>query len=461
MIIFTSICANYTHKARLLAESVKRHIPDATFIVCLTEQYIPEKVKCEYFDEIILSKDVWKDEFNRFIFKHSIVEASTSVKGRFLQYLLEKYKQEDKIIYLDPDCYVYSDFMELRELLDERPIVVCPHLLQPGNIDMELSSTSHGIYNLGFLAVRRCDETKKFVDWWTDRLGLFCYDDIPRGIFTDQKWIDLAPCFFDVEIFKHRGYDFSIWSLLDCGMTEENGEYFIKGNPLRFIHFSGQGAMAEKCIRNWLPEGAHPFKDLYKEYSALHEKSDSDNVSKEKWTYNYYTDGTVIDNACRIAYRENIYKLNIENPFELNNALITEEIALCDVPAKERKKKPGLSEQIMQDFCGLWNRNKKIIFYGAGKYGAEFYTFCKNKDLSVECFIVGDDSGQTEFCGLPVVSAFCNNYNKAEVIVVLTLREALHEEVIYKLTDAGYKDIYPAAGENQYGMLHRLIKNNL
>ena len=37
MIIFTSICANYLHKARCLAESVKTHMPDAQFFVCLTE----------------------------------------------------------------------------------------------------------------------------------------------------------------------------------------------------------------------------------------------------------------------------------------------------------------------------------------------------------------------------------------------------------------------------------------
>ena len=91
---------------------------------------------------------------------------------------------------------------------------------------------------MGILTVNRSDEAIRFINWWADRLYLFCYDDIARGIFTDQKWIDLAPCFFDVEIFKHRGYDFATWSLLDCGMTEENGKFFVKGDPLRFIHFS-------------------------------------------------------------------------------------------------------------------------------------------------------------------------------------------------------------------------------
>lgn len=320
MIVFTSICTNYAHKARTLAKSVKDNIPDAKFIVCLTEREVKGSMEYPYFDEVILSKDMWEGNFNRYIYKHAIVEASTAVKGRFFQYLIKNYPKEDKFVYLDPDCYVYSDFVELRKLLDSRPIVLCPHLLQPGNVDMELSSTAHGVYNLGFLAVNRSEEAVKFIDWWAERLYLFCYDDIQRGIFTDQKWIDLAPCFFDVEILKHRGYDFATWSLLDCGMIEEDGNYYVKGDALRFIHFSGYGATIEKCMNDWLPEGDHPFKELYKEYCILHEQNNEDQVSKTPWGYGTYYSGESIDDSLRVKYRDNNdVMFSLEDPFALDN----------------------------------------------------------------------------------------------------------------------------------------------
>lgn len=323
MIVFTSICTNYAHKARTLAESVKRNIPDAKFLVCLTEREMPDVMKYPYFDEVILSKDMWEGNFNRYIYKHAIVEASTAVKGRFFQYIMKRYPEEGKYVYLDPDCFVYSDFVELRELLDTRPIVLCPHLLQPGNIDMELSSTAHGVYNLGFLAVNQSREAMDFINWWADRLYLFCYDDIQKGIFTDQKWIDLAPCFFDVEILKHRGYDFATWSLLDCGMTKENEKYFVKGDPLRFIHFSGYGATIEKCMGDWLPEGEHPFRELYEAYSNMHDKNNQDQVSKTAWSYSRYDSGEVIDDSLRVKYRDNHEVMfAIEDPFALDNAQI-------------------------------------------------------------------------------------------------------------------------------------------
>ena len=320
MIIFTSICANYTHKARTLAESVKLHMPDAKFFVCMTEREKTDVMKFDAFDEVILSKDMWGGNFDRFIYKHAIVEASTSVKAHFFQYLMKRFPEETEFIYLDPDCYVYSDFVELKALLKERPIILCPHLLQPGNIDMELSSTAHGVYNLGFLAVNHSEEAVKFINWWAERLYLFCYDDILRGIFTDQKWIDLAPCFFDVEVLKHRGYDFAPWSLLNCGMTKEDGKYYVKGDELRFIHFSGYGASAQKCMKDWLPEGEHPFKELYAQYAEKHEKNNEDNVSKTPWTYDYYVSGEKIDDSLRVKYRSNYdVMFSMENPFAISN----------------------------------------------------------------------------------------------------------------------------------------------
>lgn len=321
MIVFTSICANYLHKARTLADSVKKHMPNAHFVVCLVEREIKDCFRYPAFDEIILAKDAWEGNFDQFIYKHAIVEASTSVKGQFFRHLYKKYPQETEYIYLDPDTFVYDDFVELRALLKEHPIILCPHLLQPGNIDMELSSTAHGVYNLGFLAVNNSDEAKKFIQWWTDRLRLYCYDDIPRGIFTDQKWVDLAPCFFDVYICKHRGYDFATWSLLDCGMTEENGVYKVKGDPLRFIHFSGYGRVAEKCMKDWLPAGSHPFRNLYTAYSALHDSNNADHISQTPWSYALYESGEKVSDKLRIEYRKRcIDGFPTPNPFALSNA---------------------------------------------------------------------------------------------------------------------------------------------
>ncbi len=321
MIIFTSVCSNYIHKARCLAQSVKQHMPYARFFVCLTEREVPANARCKEFDEIVLSKDMWPGNFDHFIFKHAIVEASTAVKGEFFRYLLKTYPNETEFVYLDPDCYVYDDMPELREKLKTRPIVLCPHLLKPGNILMELSSTAHGVYNLGFLAVNHSEEAVKFINWWADRLQKYCYDDIPNGIFTDQKWIDLAPCFFDTEIFKHHGYDFATWSLMDAGLSVKDGRYFVEGDPLRFIHYSGyDGNAIDCCMRDWMPADETIFHGLYAAYRELHDRNDADHISQTPWSYSNYTSGEKIDNEVRIAYRNNLERMStVADPFALSN----------------------------------------------------------------------------------------------------------------------------------------------
>lgn len=325
MIFYTSICANYLPKAMALAESVKAHHPDATFVLCLVEREVPLVAReFAHFDDVVLAKDAGWDNFDAFMFRHSIVEASTAVKPRFLQYLLERFLDADKVVYLDPDVLVYGEFVELRRLLDDHTIVLAPHLLRPGNVDMEISSLAHGSYNLGFLAVRRSENAERFLDWWASRLFLFCYDDKVRGIFTDQKWIDLAPSFFDVHILKHHGYDFATWSLLGSDLKEEGGQYVVNGDPLRFIHFSGlDSGTIEKAISWWLTdENKATFVKLYSEYAGLLNAHGQQIIGRTPWDYDTYADGAPISKDVRVLYRDPALWAAVPCPFEADDKTI-------------------------------------------------------------------------------------------------------------------------------------------
>lgn len=307
MIFFTSICANYLPKAMTLAESVKRRCKDAHFVLCLVEREAPNvATSYPHFDEVVLAKDAGWEHFDRFMFRHAIVEASTAVKAQFMLDLFRRHPDETKFVYLDPDALVYSEFVELDALLgEEASIVLCPHLLRPGNIDMEISSLAHGCYNLGFLAVRRSQNALNFLSWWAERLFRFCYDDMSRGIFTDQRWVDLAPCFFDVTVLKHHGYDFATWSLLNSDLREVDGRYVVNGDPLRFIHFSGlDSGTIDKAIGWWLTENnRNTFVDLYEAYKQLLVDHGQATLGSSPWSYANYADGRKVSNDARVAYR--------------------------------------------------------------------------------------------------------------------------------------------------------------
>ena len=341
-----------------LAESVKRLCPNASFVLCLVERQVPDAA-AEFpdFDAIILAKDAGWANFDSFIFRHTIVEAATAVKPRFMLHLVELYQSESKFVYLDPDVLVYSNLIELEELLDRESIVLCPHLLRPGNIDMEISSLAHGSYNLGFLAVRRSQNSLDFLNWWAERLFLFCYDDKSRGIFTDQKWVDLVPSFFDAHIFKHHGYDFATWSLLGSDLRQTQDGYLVNGDALRFIHFSGiDSGTIDKAIDWWLTDdNKSTFVALYKEYRGLLSQYGQEELGKLPWSYSTYADGSPVDNAVRIAYRNRDLWQVYPRPFDIDGARILhaaggKEISIESSQSAELAASNGLFDRFCRSY---------------------------------------------------------------------------------------------------------------
>lgn len=307
MIICTSICANYLPKALTLAKSLREHQKGARFVICLVEESIPDLgAHANLVDEIILARDLGIPRFNSFIFRHRIVEAATAVKGHLFLHLLEKNPGEQDFVYIDPDCMLFSPLRELEEALDRHDIVLTPHLLSPGNVDMELSSLKHGAFNLGFLAIRRSAAGESLVRWWADRLYRFCYEDFAAGLFTDQKWINLAPCFYDVHVLRHPGYNFATWNFLERKLSKSGEAFIVDGSfPLRFVHFSGYDrGEFDECNRRWAEPSRQAFgAELSSRYKAQEDLFKQAGFGSTPWSYATFRDGSRIPDSLRHALR--------------------------------------------------------------------------------------------------------------------------------------------------------------
>lgn len=328
MVVFTSICMNYLPKALVLGDSLKKHNKNVKFVVVLLEREIPDcwpKKADKIIDKVILAKDLGFEDFDKFIFKHSIVEASTSVKGKALVYLLEN--EDDKVVYIDPDIKIYNSLDNLSKILDEHDIVFTPHLTIPelNEIDIqnnELCALQHGVYNLGFVAVRNSDEGIKFAKWWDNRLELYCYDDIPKGIFTDQRWCDLAPAYFDVYILKNPGYNMAPWNLSTRKITYKNNKILVNDKyELVFFHYSGFDSGANELVFNYyVPDKKNYIYKLRDEYIKEMNENEQSSIGKFPWTYNYYFNGDCINRDIRCQYRDTkLFATIEENPFALSD----------------------------------------------------------------------------------------------------------------------------------------------
>lgn len=354
MIVYTSICMNYLPKALCLGESLKKTNPNVKFYVILLEREIPDEwpeIANKLIDEVILAKDLGWEDFDKYIFKHSIVEASTSVKGQALVYLLKNVS--DKVLYIDPDIYVYKELNELDKLLDKNDVILTPHLTIPESnktdIDNnELCALQHGVYNLGFVGVKNSNEGLKFANWWNDRLQLYCYDDIPKGIFTDQRWIDLAPAYFNVYILKHPGYNMAPWNLSTRKLSIKDDKILVNDEyELFFFHYSGFDSGANENVFNYyVKDKKNVIYKLRNEYVDKMNLFGQDTLGKYKWTYSRYNDSRVIDRETRIIYRDAGFdKIIRVNPFSLSDKHIKEMIS----PTKfEDQKSDSFLREIMR-----------------------------------------------------------------------------------------------------------------
>ena len=237
---FTICAANYIAFARVLMRGIARHHPDAARYVILVDEHAADFSGGDF--EVVRARELELPEFESFCFRYDVTELCTAIKPYAI---LELFKRNfDGCIYLDPDVAVFGALDEaLAALAGDGQAALTPHRLTPGTgagwpQDRDLLKV--GAYNLGFLAVRRTAQVVAIVRWWAKRLERECLIAFEKGLFVDQKWIDLWPSFCaNTAILRHPGYNVAYWNLGERKVERSEHGYLVNGAPLVFFHFSG------------------------------------------------------------------------------------------------------------------------------------------------------------------------------------------------------------------------------
>jgi hypothetical protein len=250
MTIAFSICSyNYAALAFALYQSLKEHNPEIRFFLALVdsgENYLRLKEKGPEGLTVIRVNENVVEGYADLEKRYNIVELNTAVKPFIFEYLFSRYPDCKQILYLDPDIQVYHSFSEeLLNWFNEYDIILTPHVLVSDLQDKlairERAFLNTGMFNLGFLGLKRCPTTDALLQWWKLRLTYWGYVNVFEGLFTDQIWINFVPLYYDkVLIFKHWGANVAHWNLWERKILKIKGKYFINDekHPLLFYHFS-------------------------------------------------------------------------------------------------------------------------------------------------------------------------------------------------------------------------------
>lgn len=241
-IVFTICSTNYIAQAIALGHSMAKYNPDYDFVIGLVDRKHPDVDYTKIPFTILEVENIPITDFEGMVNRYDIVELNTSVKPCYFNYFLSLNKY-NYLIYMDPDTEVFAAFDALESELVENDIVITPHFLSPINDDKwqaEEDFLNAGVYNLGFIAIKDTDNSRKMIDWWEDRLRTKAYINFCKGMFTDQLWISFVPAFYErVKIFKNMGYNVAYWNLHERTLSVVDGKYFINDTtPLVFYHYA-------------------------------------------------------------------------------------------------------------------------------------------------------------------------------------------------------------------------------
>ncbi len=328
-----TICSiNYINKAIIFFDSFKKNNPACEVFLILADRKITHQ-KIEDLKklgiQILWVEDLGISNLLQKAFCFDIIEFNTNIKPRALQLLLETY---EKVIYFDPDICVFNSVQAVLDELEPYAILLTPHYLLPIQDsqkpnDWEL--LKFGVFNLGFIAVKRHPSTTAFLQWWSSRCLELGFYEPQSGLAVDQKWISLAPGFFEgIKVSRNLGLNAAFWNLHERHLSFKDDSWWVnQTTPLIFMHFSSfddqnSAVVARKQTR--VADGSRPdFEAIAAPYRTAIQANQHLGFEAVPYGFSMFTDGQLISPTLRRLYAallvEQPKMFTDDDPFQVNS----------------------------------------------------------------------------------------------------------------------------------------------
>lgn len=324
-VAFTICAKNYIGLAQILESSIKKYNSNTDFFIFVADEMDEAEIGHGVSNILIGKKclDIDPLVWEKMSFWYDLTSFCTAIKPHCFQWIMDNTPYEN-IIYFDPDIYVFNSLEYVFHELQTYSVVLTPHILHmekqfSGDI-LEKGILYSGIYNLGFLAMKRSEDARKVSEWWANRLIEKCTADSLDSYFYDQRWMDFLPAFLDrksVLISRNMGMNVAPWNFFERKIVQKEGGLYVANrhtahsqmDKLIFVHYSGYnysllkgGKILQKNIK-----GMSTYSDIN---LVLDKYANELNLSRDifnkyinlPYTYNCYDNGCKIDKFHRRLY---------------------------------------------------------------------------------------------------------------------------------------------------------------
>ena len=228
----------------MLIDSIKTIEDSSVFHILIIDSGKENVVFPENFKQIFLytPEELTSSTAQKIIKKYagSKDKLRWSLKPAFIRQLLSN-NICSKIIYADNDIAFFNDIKFLFDELDKHPVLLTPHRYPADpekNQNWLEANFKVGLYNAGFIGVNK--NAIDAMEWWAKCCYYRCEKNTLRGLFDDQKYLDLMPIIQPAtKVLHHKGCNVAEWNVDHCKRTVIGSNVLIDDIwPIVFIHFN-------------------------------------------------------------------------------------------------------------------------------------------------------------------------------------------------------------------------------
>lgn len=269
-VLFCSIVTrSHVHYALALAQSLERQGVTSSFTILVVDAL---EIAIKDGSEMSLVRIKTPSELQaspaldvinaRFKLSGNLDQYRWSLKPILIRHLLSKNNRG--VVYVDCDIHFFGGVEALMEAMNGAAVVLTPHWHghQLGVRNRDLDATlAHGYFNAGLVAVT--SQGSEFADWWARACAYKCGKAVERGLYDDQRYLDVVPHLFpSAHILGHQGYNVAQWNLRLCErVLSPEGNVMINHKwPVVCVHFYQETG---ECIRSGRDPLLLPYLQSY------------------------------------------------------------------------------------------------------------------------------------------------------------------------------------------------------
>jgi hypothetical protein len=277
---------SHLYKVLALYDSLSQLNKEFKLHVLIVDNYSFEYNKLPNNVIVHFIKDI-KEEISKHIFrkyKNNNDKLRWSFKPVILKHIISVLGIE-KVIYVDNDIAFFNDYTFLFDELAVHNVLLSPHNYSRNpqkNQNWLEANFRVGLYNAGFLGVNK--NAIHVLDWWAECCLYRCEKNMIRGLFDDQKYLDLFPIIEpNTLILSHKGCNVAEWNREICERTNSDNGVMINGKwNIVFIHFN------KTTIQSFIANQDQLLQLYYEKYISLLKKYNSKfNINVEGFTPTY------------------------------------------------------------------------------------------------------------------------------------------------------------------------------